>query len=131
MSSSIVHDNWKYISGAVLIHALLAALLFGMALSSSRSVVPQLAIRGVMVDRAMLNRLAQQQSQPATPPAEEVQRKQQEAEAAKQQELQRQQEQAAQAKAAQEKQLKEKQQQDQLRLETDAKQRAFQEQQRA
>jgi colicin import membrane protein len=137
--SSTLSDNWKYLSGAVLIHALLAALLFGMALSSSHSVVPQLAIRGVMVDRAMLNRLAQQQqSQPATPPAptppvEDAQRKQQEAEAeaAKQQELQRQQEQAAQAKAVQEKQLKEKQQQDQLRLETDAKQRAFQEQQRA
>lgn len=137
--SSTLQDNWKYISGALLIHCVLAVLIFGMAFGSRQSVVPQLAIHGVMIDRATLNRMTQQ-AQPAAqptpaPPVEDEQRKQQE-EAAKQQELQRQQEHAAQEKAAQakivqEKQLKEKQQQDQLRLEADAKQRAFQEQQHA
>lgn len=135
--TSVLQDNWKYVGGALLIHVLLAVLVVGMALGSRQTVVPQLAIRAVMVDRATLNRLAQQQApvqpQPA-PTAEDEQRKQQE-EAAKQQELKRQQEQAEQEKLAQAKQqqekLKEQQRQDQLRLEAEAKQKAFQDQQRA
>jgi len=139
--SSAVQDNLKYVGGALLLHVLFAMLFVGMAFSSRQTVMPQLAIRAVMVDRATLNRLAQSQTKPS---AEDQQRQQDEQikeqqikeQQAKEQELKRQQENAEKQKAAEaerqrQEKVKEQQRQDQLRLEAEAKQKAFQEQQRA
>jgi colicin import membrane protein len=53
-------DQFKYLGGALGIHALLGLLLIGFSWSSQQTVVPQLAIKAVMVDRATLNQLARQ-----------------------------------------------------------------------
>lgn len=88
-------NNLKYLSGALGIHALLAALLFGAALLPRKPIQPQLSLKAVMVDRATLNQLVKQsepavepqrEAKPAEPDQAELQRKkQEEAEQLKQQ----------------------------------------------
>jgi len=63
-------DNWKYVSGALLLHALLGVLLIVVAMGSRHTVMPQAAIKGVMIDRAALNRMLRPTpAEPLAPPA--------------------------------------------------------------
>jgi colicin import membrane protein len=109
--SQAVRENWKYFSGAVLIHGALAALLFVSVSNFSRQTPPaQLAIRATLVDKSMLKQLARPQEQ-----QEPQVDKQKEAEAEKQKqeeaERQRQQEQQAQREREQQQEKEREQQQ--------------------
>ncbi len=117
-------DQLKYWGGALLVHALLGVLLVGFNWGSRQSVIPQLAINAVVVDRNTLNQLVRQQAVP-DPPAEPDTRQQEEREKQRQEQERLKQEQAKQ-------QLKQEQlKREQLELQkAQEQQRAAAEQQR-
>lgn len=131
-------NNLKYLGGALVIHALLAILLFGAALMPRHPIQPTLSLQAVMVDKATLAQL--QKAAPKAPPAPEpevkpeepdpaeVKRQQDEQEAAQRKQEQREQQQKEQAVREQQvllqKQADEKQkQQEQLRKAADEQKR--------
>lgn len=107
--SQAVRENWKYFSGAVLIHGALAALLLVSVNNWSRQTPPpQLAIRATLADRSSV---LKQLNAPKEPQVDA--QKQAEAEKQKQEEAerQRQQEQQAQREREQQQQKEREQQQ--------------------
>lgn len=128
---SVPPSRWqeesKYFGGALLIHAVLALLLVGFNWRSHEAVIPQLAIRAVLVDRNTLNQVARRAAPPAPVVREdtaqqELERQRQEQERLKQEqlkqvqlqqeqlELQRVQDQQRQAVAEKQKQLEQQRQ---------------------
>jgi colicin import membrane protein len=95
--AAATRNHWqdaKYFSGALGIHALLGLLLIGFSWNSQQAIVPQLAIKAVMVDQATLNQLVRQ-AKPVTEQNHDEQqaleKQRQEHERIKQQELQQEQ----------------------------------------
>ena len=90
--NALMRDDWKYLGGAVGIHLLLAAVLIGFNLTSHQAIVPQLAIKAVMVDRNTLNQLAHKSAPQAVEEKKEdqaeVEQQRQEQERLKQEALQ-------------------------------------------
>jgi colicin import membrane protein len=115
--------QFKYLLGALLIHAVLGVLLVGFNWRSKPAVVPQLAINAVLVDRNTLNQLARTQaaSTPPAPPAEDKKQEQEK-------ELQEQQEREKQQQALHEQQERDKQ--EQLKQQQVQQQQALEKQQR-
>lgn len=98
--------HFKYLLGALLIHAVLGVLLVGFNWRTHQAIVPQLAINAVLVDRNTLNQVARVQAapKPPTPPAEDNNKQQEE-----QKELEKQQQEREQQERAKQEQLKQQQ----------------------
>lgn len=120
---NVSRENWKYLGGALGLHALLALLLVGFSWNSTQTVVPQLAIKAVMVDTKTLNQLTKAarvqpevvpQAEPQPDPAEE-QRKQEEAQRQREQLQEREREQKRQQELEQQRALDKQKQLDQQR----------------
>lgn len=136
--NELLRDYWKYISGALLIHGVLAALLFVTVNFTTPSTPPaQLAIKAVVIDQSMLRQLSRQRDRQA-----EAQRQQEAAERERQQAEQdkRQQEELERQREREAEQLKQQQaerqrdidreKQQQAQRESETKQRQAAEEQR-
>lgn len=121
--------QFRYLVGALLIHALLGVLLVGFNWRTQQVVVPQLAINAVVVDRKTLNQLVKQQAVPS-PPAEVA--PPQPEDNSKQEELEKQrQEQERQQQAKQQQvELQQAQEKERQRLANEAEQKKQQDLQR-
>ncbi len=137
-------SNLKYLGGALGIHLVLGALLFGAALMPRRAIEPTLSLKAVMVDKATLARLQksaapqpvpQPETKPQEPDPAELKRQQEEQEAVRKQEQQREQQQKEQAAREQhvllQKQAddKQKQQEQQRKAADEQKRQQLQQQQ--
>ncbi|MGE0188927.1 MAG: TonB C-terminal domain-containing protein [Steroidobacteraceae bacterium] len=92
----LTQDSWtqdlKYLSGALGIHALIGLLMIGFNWSSPQAIVPQLAIKAVLVDSTTLNQVVRQTAKPVIEKNDDEQaaleQQRQEQERLKQEELQ-------------------------------------------
>jgi colicin import membrane protein len=107
-----VQSNFRYISGALLIHLLIIGVFVAVSLYSPHIVIPQLGIQATLVDGSRLN--------PQTKPNTEPQAEQQKADQQKIDQQKKEQEQLEQQRQ------KEKEQQEQLREEQQAKEKQLQ-----
>jgi colicin import membrane protein len=65
--SAVFQEDWKYLGGALGIHLMVAVLLIGFNLRSPQAIVPQLAIKGVVVSESALNAMVSKAEPPAAP----------------------------------------------------------------
>lgn len=83
--SAALQEDWKYLGGAIGIHLLVALSIVGLNWRPHQTIVPQLAIKGVVVSESALNALVAS-AEPPAPPVEQ-QETQQEEQLVKQQKL--------------------------------------------
>jgi colicin import membrane protein len=65
--SAVFQEDWKYLGGAVGIHLMVVVFLIGFNWSSHQAIVPQLAIKGVVVSESALNAMVSKAEPPAAP----------------------------------------------------------------
>jgi colicin import membrane protein len=108
--SDLYHEYWKYVLGALLLHALIAALFTATFAPMMRQVAPhQLAIQATVVDQSAMRAARERKAQDQRRAQEEEARKAQEIEAKRQAD----EEAARDREAEQEKQAEAKRQQEQ------------------
>jgi len=125
-----VQSNAKYVSGALLIHALIAGVFIAASLYSPHIIIPQLGIKGSLIDSTSLN-LAKK-VEPKPEPDVDEQQKQEEQKKQEQLEQERQKEKDREIEKQKEEQLRsEQQEQEKQEKEKQAEQQRIAEAQQA